>query len=397
MSKIISLRAENIKKLKAIRIEPTGGPIVTIAGKNGQGKSSVLDSIEYAMAGKSALCVCPVRNGEKEAIVVCEVDDLVVTRTIRTDGNNKLVVNVKKGGPCRSPQKVLDGLVGKLSFDPQEFTQMEPAKQLIALKELAGLDFTKQDDQRARLYGDRTEVNREIKRLQAQVGDEDYRDTPDEPVSVEKLAADLNKINHRNSEQERTERDHAAAMSTVEVLTGQLEQARQDLKELAAKLETHVVADPAPLIRQMKEAHETNTRVVHKQEARKKQAELGTQQITAKNLTAEIDMFDEMKRKKIERASFPVEGLGLDDTTVTYRGIPLDQVSTSERIRISVAIGLAMNPKLRVLLVRNGNDLDADNLEMVRKMAEEADAQVWIERIEGAGESVVVIEDGEVV
>ena len=60
-------------------------------------------------------------------------------------------------------------------------------------------------------------------------------------------------------------------------------------------------------------------------------------------------------------------------------------------------MGLAMNPKLRVLLIRNGNDLDADNLELVREMAAEADAQVWIERLDATGDVAVVIEDGEVV
>lgn len=395
MAKIISLKAENVKRLKAVHIEPDGGPVVVVSGLNGQGKSAVLDSIEYAFAGKSAQCSRPVRDGQKKATIVCELDDLTVKRVINAKGGGSLVVSSKKDPEHRSPQKLLDALVGKLTFDPLDFSRMEVGKQLATLKQLAGLDFTKQDSQRARLYADRTDVNREIKRLQLQVGsEEDYSDVPNEPVSVDELATEIEGINRSNSEQERTERDHAIAKLNVEALTRQLEQASQDLKELSTKLKPRV--DPKPLIEQMKKAHEINTRVQHKQERQERRAEMEAAEVTAEKLTAEINMFDEMKKKKIERACFPVEGLGLDDNTVTYQGIPFDQVSTSERIRISVAMGLAMNPKLRVLLVRNGNDLDADNLEMVREMAAEADAQVWIERIEAGGDVAVVIEDGEV-
>ena len=48
--RIISLQAENIKRLKAVEITPEGD-IVVIAGRNGQGKTSVLDSIWYALGG----------------------------------------------------------------------------------------------------------------------------------------------------------------------------------------------------------------------------------------------------------------------------------------------------------------------------------------------------------
>ena len=51
MSVIIELKAENVKVLKAIEIRPEGN-IIELTGKNGNGKSSVLDSIIMALAGK---------------------------------------------------------------------------------------------------------------------------------------------------------------------------------------------------------------------------------------------------------------------------------------------------------------------------------------------------------
>jgi hypothetical protein len=92
-----------------------------------------------------------------------------------------------------------------------------------------------------------------------------------------------------------------------------------------------------------------------------------------------------------------VPGLGLSDDGVTFGGLPFAQASSSEQLRVSVAIGLALNPKLKVLLIRNGNMLDDDSLKAVAAQAEEAGAQVWCEWVTSNPEGVsVMIEDGRV-
>ncbi len=96
-------------------------------------------------------------------------------------------------------------------------------------------------------------------------------------------------------------------------------------------------------------------------------------------------------------AEYGGAGLSLSDDGPTYNGQLIEQVSTSERLRISVAMGLALNPKLKVLLVHEGNDLDDDGLKLLAEIAAEHEAQVWLERIAGAAEGVsIVIEDGAV-
>jgi hypothetical protein len=79
---------------------------------------------------------------------------------------------------------------------------------------------------------------------------------------------------------------------------------------------------------------------------------------------------------------------------VTLNGLPLEQASSAEQLRASVAIGLAMHPKLKVLLVRDGSLLDEQSLAMVAKMAEQAGGQVWLERVSKGAECSLVIEDG---
>ena len=95
-------------------------------------------------------------------------------------------------------------------------------------------------------------------------------------------------------------------------------------------------------------------------------------------------------------AAFPVVGLGFNDNGVTFNGVPFSQASSAEQLRVSVAMGLALNPTLRVVLIRDGSLLDDDSLAMVATMAAEKDSQVWIERVGHGEETSVVIEDGAV-
>jgi hypothetical protein len=106
---------------------------------------------------------------------------------------------------------------------------------------------------------------------------------------------------------------------------------------------------------------------------------------------------DAGKTEKLAAAKFPVDGLSFDETGVTFGGLPFEQASSAEQLRISVAIGIALNPKLKVLLIRDGSLLDADSLKLVAEMAADSDAQVWVERVDDTRKVGVVIEDGSVV
>ena len=92
----------------------------------------------------------------------------------------------------------------------------------------------------------------------------------------------------------------------------------------------------------------------------------------------------------------PVDGLGFDDGIVLLAGIPFSQASSAEQLRVSVAMGLAMNPTLKLLLIRDGSLLDVDSRRLIAEMAEAADAQVWMECVEENEATTIVIEDGAV-
>lgn len=423
MSKIISLSSENVKRLHAVEITPKGN-VVVIGGRNGQGKSSVLDSIQYALGGDPDVSM-PVRKGEEKARVIVDLGDIVVRRTFTATGGTSLIVTDADGKKQATPQSILDRLVGRLTFDPLEFSRQKPQQQAETLRRLVGLDFAEQDKERARLYEERTAVNREVKNFEARIAGLPKHDAPAEEVNVASIMEEQRQAVEKNAAgsalkqaAEQANRDLVAAGDLctscerqIDELERKLEAARAQLaKAKEARSAASVALDAAnkaaaeatfiPIDQftgKLATAEETNRKV----RANKARADLVLQlrqkQVDSEELTDKIDRIDAEKRKAIQAAKFPVPGLAFDVAGgVTFGGIPLDQASAAEQLRVSVAVGLALNPKLKVLLIRDGSLLDSDSLALVATMAAEADAQVWIERV-GADEATsVIIEDGRV-
>ena len=89
--KIVKLNAENVKKLVAVEITPSG-EIVTISGKNGAGKTSVLDSIWWALAGTSNIQAQPIRKGQNKARIRLDMGELIVERRCLTSSLMTLIM-----------------------------------------------------------------------------------------------------------------------------------------------------------------------------------------------------------------------------------------------------------------------------------------------------------------
>ena len=113
-------------------------------------------------------------------------------------------------------------------------------------------------------------------------------------------------------------------------------------------------------------------------------------------LTDRLTELDEQKASALASASFPVAGLSFNESGVLYNGVPLSQASSAEQIRVSLAMGMALNPKLRVLMIKDGSLLDADSLQAIRDQVTEGDFQLWLEVVNPDDPSAVLIEDGQV-
>lgn len=410
--RVVNLVAENYKRIKAVDITPDpNSSTVTIAGRNAQGKSSVIDAIWAALAGtaatKGTATTRPIRDGENTARVTVDLGNIIVTRTWEGD-KTALKVESREGARFGSPQKMLDELIGRLSFDPLAFASLAPKAQQAELLQLVELPFDPATlaSQRKAAFDDRTDVGRVVKQLQGQlagfpeIGD----DVPDEPVSVSALVAELDAATSARGRIAGASIDIETATQAVNDAERAAIRATEHLAKMRAGLATAEAClaelpEPAeiePIRSQIDGAEAINDAVRQKHQRQEVVDLLDAEKSKRDALTDKIAELDKTKTDGLAAATFPIDGLGFDDEGVTYRGVPFAQSSAAERLRVSVAMAMAMNPKIRVIRITDGSLLDSENLALIEEMAAAEGFQVWIERVDETGTVGVIIEDGEV-
>lgn len=412
--KIVQLRTQNFKRLTAVEITPKAdGSMVVIGGANNAGKTSVLDSIMAAMSGGRAIPPDPIRKGAKTAEITIDLGDIIVRRIITRKGTT-LHVEGKDGRLLPSPQAILDHLNTKLTFDPYAFTRLSAREQMETLKEVAGLDFADSTAKQKELYAERTVVNRQAASATAQLeGMEQFEfpgDVPDGPIAVAELqkeheAACL--VNRRKGEarheQQRLEESLSVLTSDVadlkeryQLALQQIEIQKQTLAEWTKKLAAMPDGNEAEVMEQITKAGEVNAHIAANKRYQEAEASCEKLRSRSSELTEAIEDIDGEKAMKIAAASLPIEGLAFDDEQVLFNGLPFSQAGSAEQLRTSVAMAAAMNPKLRIMLVRDGSLLDANSFKILGEFAKEHDCQVWMEVVGEGAKCSVIIEDGSV-
>lgn len=414
--KIIRLQAENIKKLSAVEITPEG-EIVQITGKNGSGKSSVLDCIWWALAGQSNIQKQPIRKGENHARIKLDLGEMIVTRTFSEDSASTLSVHSADKMKYSSPQKVLDSMVSNIAFDPLEFTRMDAKAQFDVLKRIAKLsvDPEQLDWENKIDYDKRHSLNTQKKALDARIrAFPDFpADLPAQPLFSTAISQQLAAAHSKNAsfDLEAARRSDSLTRATsnarkaeqlIADLEGRLVNAKADLKrfqdaiaEFSKPVEGEKV-DTTALAAQLETINQTNAMIAQRKERDELTVEFRLLDKAADKLSEQMDARTEQKQKAIASAKMPVKGLSFGDGIVLYKGLPIDQASSAEQLRVSCAIGMAGNPKLRVMVIKDGSLLDADSLKLLAGMAKEQDWQIWMERVDMSGKVGIVMEDGHV-
>lgn len=201
---------------------------------------------------------------------------------------------------------------------------------------------------------------------------------------VERLRKDLDALKRRQEEELRRKAD-------------ELGSAEEKLVAAAAVVETLKDVEIAPLTREMAAAEQASA--ARAKLAQHERLEKQRDELTARTseLTKTIGKLDEDLVLALKGANFPVPGLSVGEDGVTFDGLPLDQASQAEQLRVALAVAIRVQAKrgrsLRVVRILDGSLLDGRSMALVREMAEQHDFQVWVERIEREG-AQIVIEDG---
>lgn len=423
--KIIKLQAENIKKLTAISITPDGN-VVKITGKNGSGKTSTLNSIFWALAGAGNVQAAPIRKGQEKATIKLDLGEVIVTRTFakNDDGSARTSITVENAEGARfpSPQRMLDSLLGSLTFDPLHFARAKPKEQFDALKGFVpGVDFAAIENANRGDFDRRTAVNRRVRDLAGQIAAIEIPETVPERVDESAVVDELAAVGKYNSDiefcqdrrtgsaKEANDLDASAAIDKecadklrkeAEKLEAVADGKQANAADLRQKLlEAPPLPEPkdqAEVRRRLDEAKRTNAlldRVARREELKEQQQQA---ELEADALTERMQGRDREKQEAIAAAKLPVDGLGFGEDCITLNGLPFEQASDAEQLRTSVAVAMAANSRLKVVLVRDGSLLDDNGWKLLAEMADAADCQIWTESVDSTGKIGIVLEDGHV-
>lgn len=395
--KILNLKISNFKKIVNVEITPTDN-VVKISGKNGAGKSSVLDAFWVALGGTKNAPDQPIREGQALATIKLDLGDITVERRFSAGGKSVLFVTNEVGAKIKAPQKVLDDLLGRLSFDPLQFMRMGAKEQVTYLKELVGLDFTDMDAERSVLFDKRTQAKRTLADIESQHEAIDiHEDTPEETLNVADLVGDLQTATETNATLTR----YVSRGSEIDVLLLDLQSKIELLKSerdaIIAYCGNNTEIDLQPIRDKIANIELLNgyRRDMDTRDGLGLRIAKGREVIAT--MTENIEAVDEDKRNQLAASTFPLEGLGFDAEAVTFNGLPITQASYAEQLKISTSMAMALNPDLRVIRITDGSMLDADSMKVIENIAEKNDFQVWVEIVDDTGEIGVYIQDGVVV
>jgi DNA repair exonuclease SbcCD ATPase subunit len=404
--KITRLEIVDFKRIEAAAIDADTGKPIVLTGDNGQGKTSVLDAVMFALTRSGT--EKPIRNGAESATVALTLTDgtervLTVRRKMK-GANAYLDVSTQDGAKMPSPQKFLDSLIGNLAFDPEAFTRLKPKEQADALRIAVGLDTSDLDADHKLAYAQRTEANR-VKDNAEKL----YKAAPVvsgqplEPKSAsllvkerDALRAEVDLTETAQSNLEDIADDICATQATIKTLEEKLATAKADLakmeedeKALAAALDKRrdATRDHATKITAINEAlagiDEHNKNVEnHNRQIREREQLRESYQTALKRATDldnEVKRIQSEKEQRIAAAKFPIPGLTIEDDTVLVGGVPFSDLNTAERIKVSTMIAMSQNPELKVIFVREGALVSRANLAVLTKLAEQNDCQLWLE------------------
>lgn len=398
MSKTFTV--QNFKGVREISLSPSGS-LVVIAGGNGAGKSSFIDAfVELFDPKGTRLTPKPIRDGEDEARAEFVDTDLGVriVRSWKKDDAGKLEVFALDGAKYSKPAEVVASLTGGLIFDPVAFLNLDEKKQRDAL--LAKVDLPIDLDELARekagAESRRLEAGREVRRLQGALSalTAPAPGQPTEEVSAADVLTDLQEAQEHNADIQRNGDLAIELGRRIEVIDREIARLEENLAEARADREhaqrraesaqaaavAEAPIDLAPIQARLAAVDETNRAVRAVQEYTRTAALLASATGEVAEAQLDLDAIEERKRRALAAAEFPVAGLSVDESGVTFDGIPFGQVNTAMRRRVAFAIATAGDPKLRLVIVKDGDLLDAGSLEFIQAIADQRGYTVLVER-----------------
>lgn len=399
--KINELLIENVKRVKAVQFEPSADGLTIIGGRNGQGKTSVLDAIAWALGGNNYKPSVPERDG---ALVPPNLhielsNGLIVERKGK---NSTLKVTDPEGN--KSGQQLLNEFVSTLALDLPKFINGSDKDKADSLLKILGIGdvLAQLDTKENQLYAQRTEVGR-IADRKKKAADEMlmYPNVPKEPVSATELIKQQQEILARNGENEqkrqnaaRYERMLAEAQIAFDEAKAALQKAEQDCLTARKSAEDLHDESTAELEKNLAEIEALNIKIRANSTKEAAEVEANNLQQEYDGLTEQIESVREERNKLLDSAELPLPGLSVKDGKLIYNNMPWDGMSGSDQLKVATAIVRKLNPQCGFVLMDKLEQMDLETLQEFGVWLKQEGLQVIATRVSTGDECSIIIEDG---
>lgn len=399
--KINELLIENVKRVKAVQFEPSADGLTIIGGRNGQGKTSVLDAIAWALGGNNYKPSVPERDG---ALVPPNLhielsNGLIVERKGK---NSTLKVTDPNGN--KSGQQLLNEFVSTLALDLPKFINGSDKDKADSLLKILGIGdvLSQLDTKENQLYAQRTEVGR-IADRKKKAADEMpmYPNVPKEPVSATELIKQQQEILARNGENEqkrqnaaRYERMLAEAQIAFDEAKAALQKAEQDCLTARKSAEDLHDESTAELEKNLAEIEALNIKIRANSTKEAAEVEANNLQQEYDGLTEQIESVREERSKLLDSAETPMPGLSVKDGKLIYNNMPWDGMSGSDQLKVATAIVRKLNPQCGFVLMDKLEQMDLETLQEFGAWLKQEGLQVIATRVSTGDECSIIIEDG---
>lgn len=406
--KIARLEIENVKRIRAVRIEPSQNGLTIIGGENNQGKTSVLDSIAWALGGEKYRPSESKRKGSAIPPNLHLVMDngLVVERKGKNSDLKVTDPTGKKGG-----QQLLNEFVEQLALDLPKFMEASGKEKADTLLQIIGVGdrLLNLEETEKEKYNERLAIGRIADQKEKFAKEQEYfPDAPDEPVSAADLIKQQQEILARNGEnQKKRERvdqigveltaTHAQVMDLkqrLNELEGKERKLAEDLdiaQKSAANLEDESTEE---LERNIANVDEINRKVRANLDKIKAEDDAKQYRERYNKLTGEIEETRKAKTDLLNGAELPLPELSVADGELTYKGQKWDNMSGSDRLKVSTAIVRKLNPKCGFVLLDKLEQMDLVNLKEFGAWLEAEGLQAIATRVSTGDECSIIITDG---
>lgn len=409
--KINRLEAENVKRIKAVKVEPTANGLTVIGGKNGQGKTSVLDAIAWALGGDRYR---PSEAKNRDSVIpptlhIVMSNGLVVERKGKNSDLKVTDPNGQKAG-----QQLLNEFVEQLALDLPKFMEASSKEKANTLLQIIGVGdkLTALEKEEKELFNERTYVGRIATQKEKYAKEQIYYpDAPKDLVSPSELIKQQQDILARNGENQR-KREHAKELQNqvnqmeaeISRIKDELEKKEKQYKKVKDDMYIALTSakdlqdqSTAELESSISDIEEINRKVRANLDKMKAEEDALTYKNQYDELTVKINKTRDAKSDLLKNAELPLPELSVTDGELTYKGQKWDNMSGSERLIVSTAIVRKLNPECGFVLLDKLEQLDLDTLHEFGQWLEAEGLQAIATRVSTGDECSIIIEDGYVV